>query len=598
MKIELMQQIQRQLPSPKEDRDKVKQVAIKGLAGFMIIMVTLTGLSRTANALTTPQVTTALPKGGRIEHKIEGNGVLKAKDEESMEASSGLKVKDIFVEVDDRIKKGEPILELDAKELQEKLEMSQDDLAKLKLRLQQLGLNEDYSTVLSPLEEANNKVAKLEEEKLNATEKGKVKISRGEQKIKQAEEDLASAQKDLEAFKGSNLEEQLKKAREEADEAKRHLDNQKYERDKALKRSEQALNEAKENFWMTAGQGVDITSAQQAVDRAEMEYNITKADWDRNVKEAEEKFAKAKDKVAQLENGEVDQELLKQEEEKVKAAERTVEEQKRLQEDLIVEQEELIKTLDRQIESAKKEVELAIQKENNMELEEQQSEQKQFIEKQLMQVDIAAKEKEISRIQKIIAEGGKLIAPTDGMIKEIKVEKGQTTTGGELVTFIGDESKYVLEVELSQEKSEGIQVGDPVIVTLEGEKIPLENTIVENISYVQGEGGSKKKISISVPKGIPGMNASFKVTNQSGQYNSIVPIEALKEDNGSYYVLVAKKKVTTLGEEMVAERVNVMKKESNESSVAVEGAFSPQDNIIIKSNKPIKSGDRVRLMEQ
>lgn len=598
MKIELTQQLQRQLPSPKEDRDKVKQVAIKGLAGFLIIMVTLTGLSRTANALTTPQVTIALPKGGRIEHKIQGNGVLKAKDEESMEASSGLKVKDIFVEVDDRIKKGEPILELDAKELQEKLEMSQDDLAKLKLRLQQLGLNEDYSTVLSPLEEANNKVTKLEEEKLNATEKGKVKISRGEQKIKQAEEDLLSAKKDLEAFKGSNLEEQLKKAREEEDEAKRHLENQKYERDKALKRSEQALNEAKENFWMTAGQGVDITSAQQAVDRAEMEYNITKADWDRNVKDAETKFEKAKEKVAQLENGEVDQELLKQEEEKVKAAERTVEEQKRLQEDLIVEQEELIKDLDRQIELAKKEVELAVQKENNMDLEEQQSEQKQFIEKQLMQVDIAAKEKEISRIQKIIAEGGKLVAPTDGMIKEIKVEKGQTTTGGELVTFIGDESKYVLEVELSQEKSEGIQVGDPVIVTLEGEKIPLENTIVENISYVQGEGGSKKKISISVPKGIPGMNASFKVTNQSGQYNSIVPIEALKEDNGSYYVLVAKKKVTTLGEEMVAERVDVMKKESNESSVAVEGAFSPQDNIIIKSNKPIKSGDRVRLIEQ
>ncbi|MEG0320483.1 MAG: hypothetical protein RR627_11370, partial [Niameybacter sp.] len=64
------------------------------------------------------------------------------------------------------------------------------------------------------------------------------------------------------------------------------------------------------------------------------------------------------------------------------------------------------------------------------------------------------------------------------------------------------------------------------------------------------------------------------------------------------YVFVAKKKTTTLGDQMVAERVDVMKLDKNQSSVAVQGAFGPQDTLIVNSNKPISSGNRVRLIEQ
>ncbi|MDY3368952.1 MAG: hypothetical protein SOX52_12800, partial [Zhenhengia yiwuensis] len=155
-----------------------------------------------------------------------------------------------------------------------------------------------------------------------------------------------------------------------------------------------------------------------------------------------------------------------------------------------------------------------------------------------------------------------------------------------------------LEAHLSKEEAEYIQIGDQVQVTLEGEKTPLENTVVENIVPVQGDTDGKKKVSISVPKGEPGMSATLKVTKESDKYRYILPIEALKEDNGSQYILVAKQQTTTLGEQILAERVDVMVRDKNQSSVAVEGPLSVEDRVIIRSNKPILAGDRVRLVEQ
>ena len=38
--------------------------------------------------------------------------------------------------------------------------------------------------------------------------------------------------------------------------------------------------------------------------------------------------------------------------------------------------------------------------------------------------------------------------------------------------------------------------------------------------------------------------------------------------------------------------------DKNQRSAAVEGALGAQDIVIVKSNKPISAGDRVRLVEQ
>lgn len=594
--MNLENRLKKELPPPKEERDKVKQIAIKALGGFLIIMVALTGLSRSADAITTPQVVAERPKGGRIDQKVEVSGNLKARDEESMEVGEGLLVKNVFVEEGERVQKGDVLLELDAKEIKEKLETAEDDLKKLQLRLEQLGLNKDFTANHSPMETAKKTLTELEKDKIELVKKEGIQVERAKEKVREAEEDLKEAEANFATFQEESLEEQLTKAKEAEKEAQKYLNDQKYEKDKALKRAQQAVDEAKENLWLLGGG--EATAALQALERAEMEYEITKSDWERTLKAAEESLQKAKEKMQKLENGEIDDELFKQEEEKVKVARNQVKEQERLLEDTIVSREDAIAELDRKIEDAKKDLVKAESEEENLALNKEQDLQKESIEKELMQLDIEAKKREIARLQKATEEGGQLKAPSAGIIGEVKVKKGDTTTQGDLLVFVRDTSEYILEAHLSKEEAEYIQIGDQVQVTLEGEKTPLENTVVENIVPVQGDTDGKKKVSISVPKGEPGMSATLKVTKESDKYRYILPIEALKEGNGSQYILVAKQQTTTLGEQIIAERVEVMVRDKNQSSVAVEGPLGVEDRVIIRSNKPILAGDRVRLVEQ
>ena len=596
MNMNLENRLKKELPPPKEERDKVKQIAIKALGGFLIIMVALTGLSRSADAITTPQVVAERPKGGRIDQKVEVSGTLKARDAESMEVGEGLLVKNVFVEEGERVQKGDVLLELDAKEIKEKLEIAEDDLKKLQLRLEQLGLNKDFTANHSPMETAKKTLTELEKDKIELVKKEDIQVERAKEKVREAEEDLKEAEANFATSQEESLEEQLTKAKEAEKEAQKYLNDQKYEKDKALKRAQQTVDEAKENLWLLGGG--EATAALQALERAEMEYEITKSDWERTLKAAEESLQKAKEKMQKLENGEIDDELFKQEEEKVKVARNQVKEQERLLEDTIVSREDAIAELDRKIEDAKKDLVKAESEEENLALNKEQDLQKESIEKELMQLDIEAKKREIARLQKATEEGGQLKAPSAGIIGEVKVKKGDTTTQGDLLVFVRDTSEYILEAHLSKEEAEYIQIGDKVQVTLEGEKTPLENTVVENIVSVQGDTDGKKKVSISVPKGEPGMSATLKVTKESDKYRYILPIEALKEDNGSQYILVAKQQTTTLGEQIIAERVEVMVRDKNQSSVAVEGPLGVEDRVIIRSNKPILAGDRVRLVEQ
>ncbi|MFR2840071.1 MAG: biotin/lipoyl-binding protein [Zhenhengia sp.] len=596
MNINLENRLKKELPPPKEERDKVKQIAIKALGGFLIIMVALTGLSRSADAITTPQVVAERPKGGRIDQKVEVSGTLKARDEESMEVGEGLLVKNVFVEEGEHVQKGDVLLELDAKEIKEKLETAEGDLKKLQLRLEQLGLNKDFTANHSPMETAKKTLTELEKDKIELVKKEDIQVERAKEKVREAEEDLKEAEANFATFQEESLEEQLTEAKEAEKEAQKYLNDQKYEKDKALKRAQQTVDEAKENLWLLGGG--EATAALQALERAEMEYEITKSDWERTLKAAEESLQKAKERIQKLENGEIDDELFKQEEEKVKVARNQVKEQERLLEDTIVSREDAIADLDRKIEDAKKDLVKAESEEENLALNKEQDLQKESIEKELMQLDIEAKKREIARLQKATEEGGQLKAPSAGIIGEVKVKKGDTTTQGDLLVFVRDTSEYILEAHLSKEEAEYIQIGDQVQVTLEGEKTPLENTVVENIVRVQGDTDGKKKVSISVPKGEPGMRATLKVTKESDKYRYILPIEALKEDNGSQYILVAKQQTTTLGEQILAERVDVMVRDKNQSSVAVEGPLSVEDRVIIRSNKPILAGDRVRLVEQ
>lgn len=93
-------------------------------------------------------------------------------------------------------------------------------------------------------------------------------------------------------------------------------------------------------------------------------------------------------------------------------------------------------------------------------------------------------------------------------------------------------------------------------------------------------------------------NAVLRFTKESRRYRKCVPRSALHEERSGYYVMVVKEEKTVLGIKPVAQYVPVTLIEHNDEYAAVEGNISEDDKMIVDTNKEIKEGKRVRIVEE
>lgn len=96
-----------------------------------------------------------------------------------------------------------------------------------------------------------------------------------------------------------------------------------------------------------------------------------------------------------------------------------------------------------------------------------------------------------------------------------------------------------------------------------------------------------------------GETASMEVIQESSNQSCTIPISALRQENGRYYVLTAEKQETVLGEEERAVKEEVKVLDKNEMYAALESESIKEDSrIITDSDRYVEAGDRVRLREE
>ena len=96
-----------------------------------------------------------------------------------------------------------------------------------------------------------------------------------------------------------------------------------------------------------------------------------------------------------------------------------------------------------------------------------------------------------------------------------------------------------------------------------------------------------------------GTEGSYTIDKESDiRYDWILPVEAIREDQSGTYCLISRKVDTILGEEYVAERLNLVKKAKDVNKVAVEGNLNNKTDVIIESSKEIDEGDRFQIEEK
>ena len=130
-----------------KENKTLQQKALKILAYFLVLMFTLTILSRFADSLLIPIVKTETSKGMTITHEVEANGSIIQNREEGIDVIENLKVSHVNVYPGSEIKEGDTLFEIDLTDLKSQIQQVENEISEKEKNLSRA--TEDYNLAVS-----------------------------------------------------------------------------------------------------------------------------------------------------------------------------------------------------------------------------------------------------------------------------------------------------------------------------------------------------------------------------------------------------------------------------------------------------------------
>ena len=568
----------KQLMDFEMDKDKKSSLqvkAIKALAGFLILMFLLTILSRAADSLTIAKVTASAATGGVISHNIETDGNITPNKDIAISTSADIKIASVEATEGKTVKKGDVLIQLDMDDLKTKLLKAQKDLAVAQATASDKKANEAI--------EADNKARSLERsyEDYNQT------ISDADDAVSKAKDNMSEAWKAYNDYKKNNnnnsddtdttVSDSLQKTVEEKQEA---YDKAVDELDGVEKHIEA---EVQDEIKSEKDKGVKLSLADEQKIRERVNA------YQENVsllKNANDKVDKAKDALSEAENA-----LSAYNEQQNNNSSASYDEQlKALYDDYKSKEEaynEAIKQRKSTIQSADRSLEDANTPES-VDTASALTENDDLQEKQLA----------VDKLQKVMDAGGKVTAPSDGLVTKVNVTTGEATTGDTAIRISDQSAGYKFTATLDKSDAKFLAKDDKVTLDL-GNGTSVEGLKIQSIDVSQ-EDKNSYELTVSIPAKVKkiGTIATLKVEKASKKYDTCVPLTALHSDGDKYYVYVINEKDTILGTETAVDKVQVEILDKNNEQAAIDGAFSWDQKFVLTSSKTLRDGDRVRLLEE
>ncbi|MDO4345277.1 MAG: biotin/lipoyl-binding protein [Eubacteriales bacterium] len=219
------------------------------------------------------------------------------------------------------------------------------------------------------------------------------------------------------------------------------------------------------------------------------------------------------------------------------------------------------------------------------------------------EIDAITREQEelkLEKLERLLEAEGKVTSPIDASVTKINLITGEKTPDGTAILLSDTEAGNKLVVQIPEDQEKYIAKGDEVKVkTNSKDSQTLEGLTVDNVQ-VNDEDQDLLDVTVQLPADSleAGVSAVMEATRVSDTYDCCIPIQALYEDSGKYYVYVIGESSSVLGTELTARRVDVTVLEKNETDAALQtGSISGEQQVIVSSDKALSDGSRVRLLE-
>lgn len=560
----------------KDKKSSLQMKAIKALAGFLILMFLLTILSRAADSLTIAKVTASAATGGVISHNIETDGNITPNKDIAISTSADIKIASVEATEGKTVKKGDVLIQLDLDDLKTKLLKAQKDLAVAQATASDKKANKAI--------EADNKARSLERtyEDYNQT------ISDADDAVSKAKDNMSEAWNayndykknhnnntdDTDTIVSDSLQKTVEEKQEAYDKAVAELDG--VEKDIEAEVQEKIIK-------IQNDKGVKLSQAEK------QDIRETVNALPENVsllKNANDKVDKAKDALSEAENA-----LSAYNEQQNNNSSASYDEQlKALYDDYKSKEEaynEAIKQRKSTIQSADRSLEDANTPES-VDTASALTENDDLQEKQLA----------VDKLQKVMDAGGKVTAPSDGLVTKVNATTGEATTEDTAIRISDQSAGYKFTATLDKSDAKFLAKDDKVTLDL-GNGTSVEGLKIQSIDVSQ-EDKNSYELTVSIPAKVKkiGTIATLKVEKASKKYDTCVPLTALHSDGDKYYVYVINEKDTILGTETAVDKVQVEILDKNNEQAAIDGTFSWDQKFVLTSSKTLRDGDRVRLLEE
>lgn len=373
---------------------------------------------------------------------------------------------------------------------------------------------------------------------------------------------------------------------------------------------------------LPAGKALDLAKDQYADAEAalsELRQN-KQQEADLRQQETEAEKQRLSDELAAA--GEEDAEAKAAYEEQIQALdEKNTQEEQNAQTEIQA-QEEKLEALRQALQQAQSAYEIAQQEDANNHANRQKSAESSKLVQQGIQIDIEQQQKVVEKLNEIAAAQGQLVSPVKGSVSETTLKEGMITSGQEYIR-IGT-GGYRFQASVDADDLKLLKTGDTIQIQFQGKTQRTSAKVSELLAASQegndgtgaqdgsegvsggnsqgnGAGASQNSTGqiiaeLSEGEYSEGMSGEYTIEKESDiRYDWILPVSAVKEDQKGSYCLVVKKKSTILGEEDVAERVNLTTKAKDVNQIAVEGVLTSDSQVITESTKSIEEGDRFRI---
>jgi len=557
----------------------------KAAVMFLAAMAALTFLSRTLDSVIVTRVRVGYGKQGVVTYVIQGDGQLTAGRMAYLTLPENMQVDEIVRKPGQKVKAGDTILTLQKEGLVRERDSLDLEMKKAELALEQ----ERLSAVTAP---------RVTEEMLAMQEADAARraLAVGQQDLADAQEEHQSVtdslRQDYEEKREYTREEVMEDNRRAMNSARRACESARTARDRAVRNAER-----------------EVEDRQKKLDRLQKEEDDGESDVsEEEIGQAAQELERA---MEDLENVREEQELLVEEAEaKLYAAEEayedvdfkeeeTEEELRKAYEDAVKAEDDKLKSAERRLQELEESLRQSMERLENARVsdsgvlaEEAARKELSRLRQESIELDMEQIAKKQKKAEELIAAGGRIAAPVDGIVADTGLQAGDMIGSGMQLKLATGSLNYTAQIE--KEKAELLKPGMKMGIKLTGHSKVIEAE-VEAVDPVSGDGTAQVTAILPVGEGSLGKTAEFTVTLESEAYPYVIPVEALREDNRGFYCLTTEPVKTILGEELRAVRINVELLEKSSTAAAVSGPMSTETKLITGANKAVLEGDRVRV---